>query len=158
MSLKTAFLAGACALLPTLSAAEMMIGDPYARSSGAMAQSGAAFMEIMNTGSENDRLVSAASDVAARVELHTHVMDGDIMRMVEVEEGFEIPAGESVLLERGGNHVMFLGLTRTLSTGDEVDVTLTFERAGDVVVTIPVDNERMPARMGHGGHGRGSDG
>jgi copper(I)-binding protein len=161
MSLKTAFLAGACALLPTLSAAEMMIGDPYARAAGAMARSGAAFMEIMNTGPEDDRLIAAASDVSERVELHTHIMDGDVMRMVEVEEGFAIPAGESILLERGGMHVMFLGLNRALATGDEVEVTLTFEGAGDMVVTIPVDNERMPAEMGRGhghGHGRGSDG
>ncbi|MFW5641826.1 MAG: copper chaperone PCu(A)C [Roseicyclus sp.] len=155
MSLKTVLLAGACALLPSLSAAEMTIGDPYARAAGAMARSGAAFMEITNTGAEDDRLIAADSDVAERVELHTHVMDGDVMRMVEVEEGFAIPAGESIRLERGGAHVMFLGLTRALSTGDEVEVTLTFEGAGDMTVTIPVDNERMPAHMGHG---HGSDG
>jgi hypothetical protein len=53
-------------------------------------------------------------------------------------------------------HVMFLGLNRPLTQGDEVEVTLTFEQAGEVTVTIPVDNERMPAGMGHGmqhGHG-----
>jgi copper(I)-binding protein len=155
MSLKTTLLAGAFALAPTLAAAEMTIGDPYARAAGAMARSGAAFMEITNAGTQDDRLLAAASDVAERVELHTHVMDGDVMRMVEMEEGFPIPAGESVLLERGGKHVMFLGLTRSLATGDEVELTLTFEEAGEMVVTIPVDNERMPARMGHG---HGSDG
>jgi copper(I)-binding protein len=154
MSLKTAFLAGACAILPTLAAADIVIDDPYARAAGAMARSGAAFMEITNTGPEDDRLIGATSDVSDRVELHTHIMDGDVMRMVEVEEGFAIPAGESVLLERGGAHVMFLGLNRALATGDEVEVTLTFEGAGEVTVTIPVDNDRMPARMGHG-HGNG---
>ena len=155
MSLKPILLAGACALAPTLSAAEMQIDDAYARTSGAMAQSGAAFMEIVNTGAEDDRLVAVSSDVAARVELHTHLMDGDVMRMVEVEEGFAVPAGARILLERGGKHVMFLGLTRSLATGDAVEVTFTFEGAGDMVVTIPVDNERMPAEMGHG---HGSDG
>jgi copper(I)-binding protein len=154
MSLKTAFLAGACAILPNLAAADILIDDPYARAAGAMARSGAAFMEITNTGPEDDRLIGATSDVSDRVELHTHIMDGDVMRMVEVEEGFAIPAGESFLLERGGAHVMFLGLNRALDTGDEVEVTLTFEGAGDVTVAIPVDNERMPARMGHG-HGNG---
>jgi len=150
MSLKPTIVAGACALLPTLSAAEMMVDDPYARASSPMAQSGAAFMEIINTGDADDRLISVTSDVSVRVELHTHIMDGDIMRMVEVEEGFPIPAGESIMLERGGKHVMFLGLNRELNTGDEIEVTLSFETAGDVVVAIPVDNERVPAEMGQG--------
>ncbi len=159
MSLKTALLAGACALLPSLAIAEMMVDDPYARAAGAMARSGAAFMEITNTGDADDRLVAAASDVAERVELHTHIMDGDVMRMAEVEEGFAVPAGETIALARGGMHVMFLGLTRVLEQGDEIEVTLTFEEAGEMTVTIPVDNERMPAEMGGGmQHGHGNDG
>jgi periplasmic copper chaperone A len=158
MSLKTALLAGACALLPTFAMAQVAVEDPYARAASPAARSGAAFMQIVNTGTTDDRLVAAASDVAERVELHTHIMDGDVMRMVHVEEGFNIPAGESIALERGGMHVMFLGLTRSLAQGDEIDVTLTFEDAGDITVTIPVDNERMPEEMGHGmqqGHGHG---
>jgi copper(I)-binding protein len=146
MSLKTTLLAGACALLPSLAIAEMMVTDPYARAAGAMAQSGAAFMEIMNMGETDDRLIAAASDAANRVELHTHVVDGDVMRMVHVEEGFAIPAGEAILLERGGMHVMFMGLTRALEQGDEIEVTLTFEEAGEMTVMIPVDNERSPSK------------
>jgi copper(I)-binding protein len=150
MSLKTAFIAGACALLPTLAMAEMSVTDPYARAAGAMARSGAAFMEIANTGETDDRLIAAASDAANRVELHTHIVDGDVMRMVHVEEGFAIPAGEAILLQRGGMHVMLMGLTRALEQGDEIEVTLTFEEAGDMTVTIPIDNERMPEQMGQG--------
>jgi copper(I)-binding protein len=161
MSLKTTLLAGACACLPAIAAADMMVHDAYARSASAMAQSGAAFMEIMNMGDMDDRLIAASSDISARVELHTHIMDGDVMRMVEVEDGFPVAAGETVMLERGGKHVMFLGLNQPLEQGDEVEVTLTFENAGDVTVMIPVDNERQP-EMGHGhgghGHGHGSDG
>lgn len=155
MSLKSTLLAGACALLPTFALAEMTVHDPYARAAGAMARSGAAFMEITNTGATDDRLIAVASDVAERAELHTHVMENDVMRMVEAEEGFPVAAGETILLERGGKHVMFLGLTRVLSQGDEIEVTLTFEGAGDVTVTIPVDNERMPAEMGEGVQGSG---
>lgn len=159
MSLKTAIFAGACALLPNIAIADMMVHDPYARAASPVAQSGAAFMEIMNIGDTDDRLIAAASDVAERVELHTHIMDGDVMRMVHVEDGFAVPAGESIVLERGGMHVMFLGLTRSLEQGDEVEVTLSFEDAGEMRVMIPVDNERMPSAMGHGhgGHGHGND-
>ena len=150
MSLKTAFIAGACALLPGLALAEMSVNDPYARAAGAMARSGAAFMEIANTGETDDRLIAAATDAANRVELHTHVVDGDVMRMVHVEDGFAIPAGEAILLQRGGMHVMLMGLTRALEQGDEIEITLTFEEAGEMTVTVPVDNERMPEQMGQG--------
>jgi hypothetical protein len=135
------------------------IHDPYARASNTMA--GAAFMVVYNTGTTPDRLVAATSEAAARVELHTHVMDGDLMRMVHVEEGFEIPAGDRTILERGGRHVMFMGLTEPFTDGGTVTVTLTFETAGDVTVDIPVDQERMPDAMDHGamdhgmGHGDG---
>jgi copper(I)-binding protein len=158
MSLKTTLLAGVCALVPSLACADMMVHDPYARAANPMAQSGAAFMEIMNMGDADDRLIAAASDVSARVELHTHVTDGDVMRMVHVEEGFAIPAGETILLERGGMHVMFMGLNRAFEQGEEIEVTLTFEDAGDMTVMIPIDNERQPA-MGHGmQHGQNNDG
>lgn len=153
MSLKTymacACTAAALATFPTLAAADMTIADPYARAAGAMARSGAAFMTITNGGETDDRLVAVDSDVAERVELHTHITDGEVMRMVELENGIELPAGETVRLERGGLHVMFLGLTRALATGDEVEITLTFEHAAELVVSVPVDNERMPSRHGH---------
>lgn len=134
--------------------AEIAVKDPYARVSTMMSKSGAAFMVLENSGDSDDRLVSAASDVAERVELHTHKSDeSGVMRMMEVEEGFAIPAGGSHALARGGDHVMFLGLTRSLEHGDTVTVTLTFEQTGDVEVEIPVDLERKPmhGQTKHGG-------
>lgn len=139
--------------LPAVALADIVITDPYARTSRPGAPSGAAFMIIENTGETTDRLLSASSGVSQRVELHTHIDQGDgVMKMVEVEEGFEIEAGASYVLERGGDHVMFMGLNQTLEQGSSVEVTLTFETAGDVIVSIPVDNERKP-KHGHGGHG-----
>ncbi|MBN2905769.1 MAG: copper chaperone PCu(A)C [Rhodobacteraceae bacterium] len=145
MSLKSSLLAGAVALVTALPvfAGEISIEDPYARASTMMSKSGAAFMTITNGTDTDDRLVAAASDVAAKVELHTHIeAEGGVMQMVEVEEGFAIPAGTSRALKRGGDHVMFLGLTRPLEQGDMVQVTLSFEKAGDMVVDIPVDLTR----------------
>ncbi|MEO1679779.1 MAG: copper chaperone PCu(A)C [Pseudomonadota bacterium] len=126
------------------------VSDAYARAATPNAKSGAAFMAITNTGTAPDRLVAAATDAAQRVELHTHIMDGGIARMVEVEEGFEIAPGETILLDRGAEHVMMMGLTRSLIHGDTVELTLTFETAGEVTLEIPVDLERAPE--GHGGH------
>jgi copper(I)-binding protein len=109
----------------------------------------------MNMSGEADRLVSASSDIAKRVELHTHIDAGNgVMQMRHDEDGFEIPAGGTHMLQRGGDHVMFMGLNQSLEQGDTVTVTLTFEKAGDMVVEIPVDLERMPKHgMKHMNHG-----
>lgn len=145
-----AFLAFATA--PFAFAGDITISDPYLRVSGAMAKSAAAFMVIENHGAE-DRLIDAKSDLAQKVELHTHLQDANgVMKMVHVAEGFPIAAGESHALMRGGEHVMFLGLNSVPVQGDTISLTLTFEKAGDVTIEVPVDNERadgMGAGMDH---------
>lgn len=154
MSLKTLLSAATIAALtaaPAL-AGGIMIDDPYARASTPTSKSGAAFMTIVNHTDTDDRLIAATSPVSERVELHTHLEDANgVMRMVEVKDGIAVPAGGKAMLMRGGDHVMFMGLTQSLNDGDVVEVTLTFEQAGDMTVEIPVDLNRKP--MGHGGHG-----
>ncbi len=136
----------------------MMIVDAYARTSRPGAPTGAAFMAITNTTDAPDRLIDARSDIAARVELHTHQDDGNgVMKMIHVEEGFEIGAGETILLERGGKHVMFMGLNGALEDGTTVPVTLVFENAGEVMIDVPVDLTRMPDMQGHGHMTHGND-
>jgi copper(I)-binding protein len=153
-------LAAAAAVAFTLPAfAEgITITDAYARSASPSAMTGAAFMTITNDGPEDDRLIAARSEAAERVELHTHLIDANgVARMVEVEDGFVIPAGGSHVLERGGDHVMFLGLTAPFEPGGTVPLTLVFEKAGEIAVELPVDMSSGPAQgMGHGvmhGHG-----
>lgn len=128
------------------------IEDPYARASTPNAMSAAAFMVIVNETDTDDRLIAAASDAAQRVELHTHLMDAQgVMRMIEVEDGFAVPANGSHALERGGDHIMFMGLTEPFVHGETVTVTLTFEQSGEMVVEIPIDLERMDMGGHHGG-------
>lgn len=150
-------LAAAAFALPAF-AADITVEDAYARSASPMAKSGAAFMILHNAGATDDRLVSAASDAAMRVELHTHKATGDgVMQMMEVEDGFVVPAGGTHALARGGDHVMLMGLAQPMRQGDTITVTLTFETAGEITVEIPVDLERAPdPGMGHGmQHGQG---
>ncbi len=138
---------------PVAGLAEIVITDPYARVSRPNAPTGAAFMIIENTGDSADRLVAARSDVAKRVELHTHIDQGDgVMKMTEIEGGIDIAAGGSHAMQRGGDHVMFMGLNEALEQGGSVTVTLVFQKAGEVTVTIPVDNDRK-AKHGHMNHG-----
>ena len=131
--------------------AEIEVHDPYARSSNAMA--GAAFMVIHNHGDTDDRLVGVRSDASERVELHTHVEDeSGVMRMIHVEDGFDLPAGGEIIMKRGGEHVMFMGLTAPFEQDDMITITFEFEQAGDVVVEIPVDQDRAAEHMDHSGH------
>ncbi|MEX0307923.1 MAG: copper chaperone PCu(A)C [Ruegeria sp.] len=135
-----------------LAADAIVVDDAYARSSGKSAKAGAAFMMIENHSDTDDRLIGATSDVAGRVELHTHKIDENgVAKMMQVEEGFSIPAGETHMLKRGGDHVMFMGLKAPFEQGATVPVTLIFEQAGEVVIEIPVDLERKDDG-GHGSH------
>lgn len=157
MSLKSVVFAAAAVLSFAGSVAaeeaKIMVHDQYARVATKMSTSGAAFMEIMNMGAEADQLIEARSDVAKRVELHTHMESGDgVMKMVHVEEGFTIPASGSHVLQRGGDHVMFMGLKQELNHGNVVTVTLVFKNAGEVNIEVPVDLERKPAHGGGHGH------
>ena len=157
MSFKSTILAAIAAsafALPAF-AADIMVQDPYARSSAMMATSGAAFMQIMNHGETDDRLIGAASPVAEMVQLHTHKEDENgVMRMLHVEEGFPVAAGETLMLARGGNHVMFMGITEPFEQGDMIPLTLTFEKAGDITVEVPVDLERQPMHGMKHQHGK----
>ena len=131
------------------------INDAYARFLPG-SQAGAAFFEIENHQTDDDRLIGASSPVAAKVELHTHVQGEDgLMQMRQIEGGIVVPGNGAALLQRGGDHLMFMGLTTRPKDGDVIPVTLTFERLGEVTVEIPVDNAREPeaGMMDHSGHG-----
>ncbi len=98
----------------------------------------AAYMRIQNLGSDADRLRSASSPRAARVEIHeTKMTDEGVMKMRPIEGGLVIPAGESVLLKPGGAHVMVMGLDSGLPKGKTLPLTLEFEKAGIVELSVP---------------------
>ncbi|MDZ4310071.1 MAG: copper chaperone PCu(A)C [Cypionkella sp.] len=127
------------------------IENPYARTNGGVGTSGAIFLEISNHADVDDRLIGAASDVADKVELHTHKQSADgVMQMLAVPEGFPITALQGHALKRGGDHIMLMGLKQDLKDGDIIHLRLTFEHAGVVEVDVPVDNARKPGAAGMG--------
>ena len=141
------------ALILTLAATplfanDISVEDAFARASRPGAPTGAMFMTIHNAGDASDRLISAASPVAKLVELHTHIEEGGVMKMRQVEGGFEIPAGGMHALARGGDHVMLMGLTQSLENGDTVPLTLIFENAGEMALEVTVDNDREQGQHG----------
>jgi copper(I)-binding protein len=144
--------------LPAFAHDGVHINNPYARTMGGLGASGAVFFEIENHQSVDDRLISASSDVADKVELHTHKEEGGVMKMIEVSDGFVVPANGKHALARGADHVMLLGLMSELKDGDVVDLTLTFEKAGQVQVQAIIDNNRKPAEgEGHSKHENKAD-
>ncbi|MDM7458161.1 MAG: copper chaperone PCu(A)C [Paracoccus sp. (in: a-proteobacteria)] len=160
--MKRVVFAGLAACFPMTALAHdgVHINDAYARSANPV--TGAVFMELENHRDVDCTLTAASSDIAERVELHTHLEQDGVMRMVEVEEGFLVPAGETRMLERGGDHVMLMGLTRQLTDGETIPLSLDFGECGTEEVLVVVDNQRRPGSHGHGdghahGHGHNHD-
>ena len=95
-------------------------------------------MTITNSAAASDRLTGGSTQVAGDVQVHTVDMTDGVMRMRQLEDGLDIPAGESVSLEPGSFHIMLMQLNRPLERGESVPLTLTFEKAGPVEVALAV--------------------
>jgi copper(I)-binding protein len=147
------------AVLPTPLAAELYeagsitVSAAWARETAPAQQAGGGFMTINNAGNRPDRLLSATSDAADKVEIHTVSMDGGVMRMRPVAGGIATPARGKVELRPGSFHVMFLGLKAPLRRGESVPVTLRFARAGTITARLAVlPIGAMGPDGGHHGH------
>jgi copper(I)-binding protein len=127
---------------------QVEIEKPWIRATAPGAKSAAGYMIIRNKGAQAERLVGGASALAAKVETHVHVKDGEILRMREVE-GFDIPAKGIFELKPGGAHLMLLDIKRPLKEGEKVPVTLKFERAGELTVEFHVGRLTAPSQHKH---------
>ena len=105
----------------------------------ASAKSAGGYMAIANNGTETERLIGIETDLAAKAEVHESKVDADGVGTMEPVPVLEIPPGQTVNLERGGYHIMFMGLTGPLVEGEMKQATLIFEHAGRVEVEFMVD-------------------
>ncbi len=124
----------------------LQIVGAWAREIGTPGGNTGVYLSIGNPSQNPDRLLVADTDVARATELHTHIMDGGMARMRQVPE-IVIPPNEIVELAPGGLHVMLIGVESPLRSGDEIELTLTFEVAGTVTIVVPV--RAATAAMGH---------
>jgi len=115
----------------------LKIKDPRARPSLGVAKNSVTFFTIHNMTGTADKLLSVHSDVAKKVELHTHLKENGIFKMRPVEF-IEIPANGKVELKSGGLHVMIIGVHSKLKIGDSFKLKLNFEQAKPMTITIPV--------------------
>jgi copper(I)-binding protein len=115
----------------------MRIEGAFAPASIGAAKSGAIYFKIVNGGGETDRLVAATTPVARKTQLHSTKHEDGVMKM-RMLKAIEVPAGGEAELKPGANHVMLFGLSAPLKEGDELELTLTFEKAGEVSLKVPV--------------------
>ncbi|MEJ7619494.1 MAG: copper chaperone PCu(A)C [Aquificaceae bacterium] len=124
----------------SLAQPKIEVKDAWVREVPPTSKMSAAYMVIENKGKESDKLVDASNNVSEITELHETV-EGKMRRV----KAIEIPAGGKVELKPGGLHVMLINLKKPLKEGDTVELTLKFEKSGEVKVQAPV-------RKGMGGH------
>lgn len=136
------------------SVGDIIIHDGWARASIGRAPNSAAYMTVMTKGEAPDQLISAATSVAEAAELHNHIMEGDVAKMRPVE-AIEVKPGEPAMLAPGGFHVMLMGLKQKLNEGEVFPLTLTFEKAGEVTLEVPIRSIRGGMKQGEG-HKHGS--
>lgn len=116
------------------------IKGAYSFATATAQKNGAAFMVITfpaGAVTEGETLVSVSGDGSESIELHTHAMEGGVMKMRKAEQGFAVKDG-TIALQPAGDHIMLMGLKAPLLKGETLALTLHFKNAGDVAVIVPV--------------------
>ncbi|RJG03552.1 copper chaperone PCu(A)C [Noviherbaspirillum sedimenti] len=122
-------------------AGKLFIEQPTARPTRPGQPGAAAYINIENRGSTADRLVGASSPVAGTTEIHVMTMNGNVMKMREVGE-IAIDSGATVVMRPGeGYHIMLLNLKKPLKAGERFPLTLRFEKAGKVKVSVEISDQ-----------------
>ena len=116
----------------------LKIDHPFARETPPGARSGGVFLTVENTGGAPDRLLGVSSPVAGAAELHAMTLDGGVMRMRAVPT-MEVRPGDKLELKPGGYHAMLTDLKHPLKAGDRFPLTLTFQHAGAIEVSVWVE-------------------
>jgi periplasmic copper chaperone A len=115
------------------------VRQPWSPAPPNAAQAAGGYLVVTNHGPTPDTLTGGSIDLAGRVEVHEMAMDGGIMRMRELKPGLVIKPGETVTLQPGGLHLMFMGLKQQPTAGSKVKGTLVFEKAGTIAVEFQIE-------------------
>ena len=136
------------------------IGHPASKATLPGQPVGGGFMTITNKGTEADRLVSiTAPDVSDDAQIHEMAIENDVMKMRQLPDGVEIPAGGTVELKSGRLHIMFMKIKHPFKEGESFKATLNFEKAGALDVTFKIESAKPGNAAGgegganHEGHG-----
>lgn len=130
--LASALILAGCSAKPAVETADMWVKSSEMSMAGGMT---AVFGTLTNTTGSDITLTGAATEVAGLVEIHEMAMIDGEMKMQELDGGLVIPAGQSVVLEPGGNHIMLMDLSAAIEAGQEISVTLNFDGADSLTLT-----------------------
>jgi copper(I)-binding protein len=123
----------------SVKAGDLVISQPWTRATAGGAKVGGGYLTIENKGTTADKLVGGSTDAAAKLEVHQMSMSNGVMKMHQVEGGLTIEPGKTVKLAPGGYHLMLVDLKHPFKQGEKVPVTLEFEKAGKVAVSLDVE-------------------
>src|SRR6202035_2894951 len=148
-----ACLFAAPALAEEVKAGDLVITQAWSRATPGGAKIGGGYLTIENKGSAPDRLTGGSADIADKVEVHEMAMNNGVMTMRPLDNGLTIEPGKTVKLAPGGYHLMLFDLKSPLKQGDRLPVTLEFEKAGKVKLTLDVRGvgAQAPAGAADGG-------
>lgn len=117
--------------------ADIEIEGAYARASIPNVPNSAAFFVIKNNSDKDIAITGANSDIAEKNELHTHIKENKMMKMMKIEK-LVVPAKSSLELKSGGDHIMLMGLKKELKAGDEISLELSFSDGDKKSIKVPV--------------------
>ncbi len=138
-------------------AGDLVITQAWSRATPGGAKVAGGYMTIENRGSAPDRLIGASAEVAGKIQVHEMSMNNGVMSMRQLDKGLAIEPGKTVKLAPGGVHLMMLNPKNPLKQGDKVPVTLEFEKAGKVGVSLDVQSVGAQAPAGAGSTGGAMD-
>lgn len=142
------------AVADEIKAGDLVISQAWSRATPGGAKVAGGYLTIENKGTAADKLVSVSADIAGKADVHEMATENGVMKMRPLDKGLVIDAGKTVKLAPGGYHLMLQELKGAFKQGDKVPVTLQFERAGKVVVSLDVQGvgAQAPSDAGHSGH------
>lgn len=111
---------------------------PFARATLPNSPTGGVYFTLRNTGSTDDRLLSASSPIAGEIQMHAMSIENNVASMRELTDGIAVPAGGTLTLLPSGTHLMLTHLTEPLVKGATLSVTVVFEHAGSVTLSVPI--------------------
>ncbi len=118
--------------------AQLYVTSAQARATAPQQTNGAAYLQLENRGKTDDKLLRIRSKLATEVQLHTMSMDGDMMKMRQLDH-IPLPAASKLAMAPGnGPHVMLVGLQQALQIGQTIALTLEFEKAGKLDIQVKV--------------------
>jgi copper(I)-binding protein len=134
-----------------IKAGDLVISQAWSRATPGGAKVAGGFLTIENKGKAPDKLVAVSAEIAGKAEVHEMTMDNGVMKMRPLDKGLVIDPGKTVKLAPGGYHLMLQELKGPFKEGEKVPVTLEFEKAGKVAVSLEVQGVGAQA-PGDGGH------